>query len=108
MNLHLLSSSLVDYELRLDHNTAVIAPFAPHEEEDDEKGDNGDDAAGCSAHASIFDCLGESVQAREAGLGWHDGRTEEESILQNMNWSLYSSFQARYWKNGEKEMPKEV
>lgn len=41
----LLTSTLVDNELRRDNDTAVVAPLPPYEEQDNQQRCDGDDAA---------------------------------------------------------------
>lgn len=71
MDLHALASALVDNQLRVYHDPAVVGPFSPGEEEHHDERDDGDDAARRRPDPRILDSLGESVKLCEPRFPGH-------------------------------------
>lgn len=77
MDLHLLAPAFVNDELGMYGDTPIIRQFAPDEVEYQEEGAEGDDAAGGSANARIFDRFGEGIEPSKSGFRGHGGRSSE-------------------------------
>ena len=71
VDLHLLAAAFVYEQFGLHTDAAVVAPFAPCEEEDEEECADRDEAAGRGADARLVYRLREGIQAGESAFRRH-------------------------------------
>lgn len=66
-----LTSTLIDNQLGMYDYPAVVGPFSPCQEEDDDQGHDGNNTTGCGPNPSIFNRLGEGIKPCEPRLRRH-------------------------------------